>query len=161
MGSGSKPRPKMESCAFWAQQNKPLTCKNVKLIIVFWSTAWTATHLDVKLGQIRHRVQNSGQFSVPNDLVFFSGQALKIPDCPAKFGTDGHLKPSSNRCYGVWCYCRIELQQSMSASGITTRRISSESGHSWQLGVSTLIIIGQCACACCKDDVEFVTLRAV
>ena len=36
-------------------------------------------------------VRNSGQFSVPNDLVFFSGLALKIRDCPEKFGTDGHL----------------------------------------------------------------------
>ena len=34
----------------------------------------------------------SGQFSVPNDLVFFSGQALEIRDCPEKSGTDGHLR---------------------------------------------------------------------
>jgi len=47
--------------------------------------------LDGKSGQIRDRVRNSGQFSVPNDLVFFSGQALKIRDCPEKFATDGHL----------------------------------------------------------------------
>ena len=57
--------------AFWAQQNgvnAPLMGKNVKTINC-----------------------NSGQFSVPNDLEFFSGQALKIRDCPQKFGTDGHL----------------------------------------------------------------------
>jgi len=48
----------------------------------FRSTAWTATHSDVKSGQIRDRVRNSGQFSVPNDLVFFSG----LRTCPQKSG---------------------------------------------------------------------------
>jgi len=51
--------------------------------------------LDVKSGQIRDRVRNSGQFSVLNDFVFFSGQALKIRDCPEKFGTNGHLSTAS------------------------------------------------------------------
>jgi len=45
--------------------------------------------IDVKSGQIQDMVHNSGQFSVPNDLVL--GQDLKIRDCPEKFGTDGHL----------------------------------------------------------------------
>jgi len=39
-------------------------------------------------------VQNSGQFSVPGDLVIFPRQAIKITDCPGKFGTDGHLRQS-------------------------------------------------------------------
>jgi len=59
------------------------TYKKVKIINCILSTA---AHLDVKSGQIRDRVRNSGQFSVPNDLVFFSGQTLKIRDCPEKFG---------------------------------------------------------------------------
>ena len=47
------------------------------------STAGRLTHLDVKLGQIQDRVRNSGQFSVPNELVFFG---LKIWDCPENSG---------------------------------------------------------------------------
>jgi len=60
--------------ALWAQQYVSDRQKTSK-----WSTAWTATHLDVKLGQIRDRVRNSGQFSVLNDLIFFR-------DRPSKFG---------------------------------------------------------------------------
>jgi len=37
-------------------------------------------YIDVQSGQIRDRVWNSGQFSFPNDLVFFR-------DRPSKFGT--------------------------------------------------------------------------
>jgi len=44
-----------------------------------------------KEGQNRDRVLNSGQFSVPGDLVIFSGQAVKIRDCPSKIRMDGHL----------------------------------------------------------------------
>jgi len=78
---------------YWAKQN----AETSKWSPAFWSTAWTATHLDVKLGQIRGRIRNSGQFSVLNDLdlVFFSGQALKIRIMQYhvnKSGTDGHLR---------------------------------------------------------------------
>ena len=66
---------------FWAQQNASLTGRNVKIINCISITAWRLTHLDVKSGQIwEWTVLKSGQFSVPNDLVFFSGQALKIRD---------------------------------------------------------------------------------
>ena len=74
---------------------------------MFWSTAWTATDLDVKSGQIRDRVRNLGQFSVPSDLVFFSGQALKIRDCSKKFGTDGHLSLSCSPI--VSCILTVSL----------------------------------------------------
>jgi len=44
-----------------------------------------------KARQNRDRIRNSGQFSVPEDLVIFPEQAVKIWDCPIKIGTDGHL----------------------------------------------------------------------
>jgi len=42
-------------------------------------------------GQNRNWLRNSGQFSIPGDLVIFLGQAVKIWDSPGKIGTDGHL----------------------------------------------------------------------
>ena len=34
--------------------------------------------IDVKSGKIRDRVRNSGQFSVPNDLIFFQDRLEKF-----------------------------------------------------------------------------------
>ena len=36
-------------------------------------------------------VRNSGQFSIPGDLVIFPGQAIKIQDCRSKIGMYAHL----------------------------------------------------------------------
>jgi len=55
--------------------------------------------VDVKSGQIRDRIQNSGQFSVPNDLVFFR-------DRPSKFGT---VPKNSGRMVTLFCYSAVCL----------------------------------------------------
>jgi len=49
----------------------------------------------IQSGSRSGRVRNSGQFSVPGDLVILPGQAVKIRDCLGKNGTDGHLTPVS------------------------------------------------------------------
>jgi len=38
---------------------------------------------------------------MPNDLVLFSGQALKIRECPKKFGTDVRYTLCTVDCIGL------------------------------------------------------------
>ena len=58
-------------------------------------------YITFKVGQNRDHIQNSGQFSVLEDLVIFQRQAVKIRDCPGKIGTNGHLS------YRLHC-CQLE-----------------------------------------------------
>jgi len=85
-GSGAEPRLKMDFVRFELNRTRLWRAK----------TAWTATQLQL-------------QFSVPNDLVFFSGQALKIRDCPEKFETDGHLSFASTDFQPISSQCGIHF----------------------------------------------------
>jgi len=82
-------------CAFWAQQNASLTGKKRQNDQVHFDQLLNAWHILTLNRDKFGTVRNSGQFSVLNDLIF-SRQALKIRDCPEKFGTDGHLMPNTH-----------------------------------------------------------------
>jgi len=76
------------------------TGKNVQMITAFWSTAWTATHLDVKSGQIRDRVRNSDN-SASRMTSYFFGTGSKFGTVPNNLGrmvtlycTPGWLPPN-------------------------------------------------------------------
>ena len=80
--------------AFWARMNASDDNKlDIGIKPSKWSTATSWRYITFKVGQNRDRIQNSGQFSVPKDLVIFPGQAIKIWDCPQNIRMDGHLKP--------------------------------------------------------------------
>jgi len=57
-GSGAEPRPKMNLVSFELNKTHFWQTKTSKWSTAFRSTAWTATHLDVKSGQIRDNVRN-------------------------------------------------------------------------------------------------------
>ena len=85
LGERHRPGQKWIWCVLSSTKRISWQAKTSKWSTAFWSNAWTATYLVVKSGQIRDSARNSGQFSVPNDLIFFR-------HCPEKFGMDGHLK---------------------------------------------------------------------
>jgi len=95
-GLGPSHRPKMDLLLFELSGMHRWQAKTSKWPTAFWSTASHLTHqlhiltLNRVSGQIWDRVRNSGQFSIPNDRIFFSGQAHKIRDCPEKYGMDGN-----------------------------------------------------------------------
>jgi len=104
--------------AFWARKNASgdnefgIGIRPIGLCISF---VYMWRYIKFKAGQNRDEVRNSGQLSVPGDLVIFSGQAAKIRDCqcPGKIGTDGHLSLL------LWTFSRRSWLEATPTAGLT------------------------------------------
>jgi len=112
-GSGAEPRPKMDLVCFELNRMHLWQVKTS-----FWSTA---THQQSDKFGTGFGIRDNSASRMTS--YFFPGQALKIRDCPEKFGMDGHLNillaATKNvaqrlywwyKCYGVihWRYPKMK-----------------------------------------------------